>query len=95
MHINLQIEKPALFPWQNKHCTVQFSAVLPGHGYFVQLGYLLICRVRHRNAGIEIARISGNLHIFKRVGDNLIENLVSISGADCTSKEYIIEKGPE
>ncbi len=29
------------------------------------------------------------------MGDILIVNLVSMSGADCPSNEYIIEKGPE
>ncbi len=34
MHINL-IEKPALYPWQFTHCTVQLLAVFSGHRYFV------------------------------------------------------------
>ncbi len=91
MHINLKIEKPALFPLQFKHCTVQFLAVVSGHRYFVQHGYWFGV------FSIEMQELK--LHefwknrIFKSVGDKLIANLVSMSAEDCPSNEYVIYKG--
>ena len=59
MHINLNIEKPALFPLQFKHCTVQILAVVSRHRYFVHHGYIWFAVFGIENAGIEIAQILG------------------------------------
>ena len=55
---------------------------------------LLICRVRHWNQKLKLHELKNSSFLKKSICDMLIANLVSISGTDCPSNEYIIKKRP-